>query len=130
MLRGVCQSLLAGGHDFSKGCTGRLVNETFKVGRTGFTFTIGDLGVITFSGSGSQVKPTADSAVQPIDKVIFTLTGMGTPPNVAQAVGRCSFANPFLGRPMTVVCSAETKNGRYSARFLTDGRTPDAKSFG
>jgi len=85
VLEGRCTKLLAGKYDWSRGCMARMVNETYKNGRSGFTFVVSDLGIIVFSGD-QQVKSSEDKVSQTVDTVIFTLletdgSAMG-PPNV------------------------------------------------
>jgi hypothetical protein len=122
--QGTCIKLLFAGHDGTAKCKGLLLNEVFRDGRSGFTFTVGDLAVISFSGFGSkQVKDSPDKVTQPIDTVIFTLIGVGTPPNRIMAVGTCTFSNPNVG-PMLVRCSSHTENGLFEATFRSDGHAP------
>lgn len=124
-LTGTCKKLIIAKADASQRCVGRLINVTYNDGRSGFYFVAGDLAAVTFSGMGSgQVELNKDEVVQPIDRVIFTLIGTGTKPNMIAAVGSCRFTNPDMGRPSLVNCEATTKEGQFIADFVSDGRRP------
>jgi hypothetical protein len=126
MMNGTCQRLIIAGNDASSSCQGKLTNTMYRTGRSGFTFLAGDVAVVTFSGADSPAK--GDQAVIRLDKVIFTLVGTGTEPNVVNATGSCSYTNPYAG-PSHVSCSASTKAGRFSASFVSDGAPPDLQEF-
>lgn len=128
MMNGRCTGLMFGGKDGSRVCGPKVVNTVYRDGRTGFTFVVGDIAVVTFSGSASQVKDTADIATQPLDKVIFTLTGTGTPPNALKAAGVCTFSNPYAG-VSTIDCTAHTSSGIFRASFVSDGKEPSIQEF-
>ncbi len=129
LMNGKCIRLIIAGHDQSAHCMAKLINESFESGRTGFTFTAGDAAVISFSGMGPrQVKLTADKVYQPVDRLIFTLLGMGTPPNNLSASGSCTYTNPYAG-PSHVSCTAHTAHGDFAATFLSDGREPEVRRF-
>jgi hypothetical protein len=125
-LTGTCKRLIiAPKTDASQQCVGKLINVNYDDGRSGFYFVAGDVAAITFTGIGSaQVKLNEDEVVQPVDGIIFTLIGMGTKPNFSPAVGSCRFTNPEKGRPSLVNCEATTKDGRFIANFVSDGRPP------
>ncbi len=100
MMNGTCKHLLVAGHDESSSCVPKVINETFKTGRTGFTFTVGDAAVISFSGMGPrQVKLSPNKVSQPLDRILFTLIGMGsaTKVNRVPATGTCVYTNPYAG---------------------------------
>jgi hypothetical protein len=60
-LSGDCERLVAAGTNFSDGCNGMIIQSIYSTGRTGFTVTVGDRGVVmTFSGM-EGAKPDADS---------------------------------------------------------------------
>ena len=126
LLQGTCGHLVVGGKDASSRCEGKLTNSIYKTGRSGFTFLVGDLAVVTFSGADSPAK--GDQATVRLDKVIFTLVGTGTPPNVVPATGTCTYTNPYAG-PSHVNCSAATKSGSFSASFVSNGEPPDLQRF-
>lgn len=129
MMDGRCERLvLAQGPDASSRCEPHLMNEVFKSGRVGFTFMVGDLAVVSFSGTGQQVKDDPNTASQPVDRVTFTLIGTGTPPNVIPAAGVCTYTNPYAG-PSHVTCSAHTSNGNFEGAFVSDGHDPKIKHF-
>src|SRR5690349_11485706 len=88
IMNGTCQRLIMGDKDASSGCEGKLTNTMYKTGRSGFTFLVGDLAVVTFSGADSPAK--GNMATIRLDKVIFTLIGTGTKPNVVPATGTCT----------------------------------------
>lgn len=125
-LKGTCQSFVVGGKDASRKCLGKLTNTVYRTGRSGFTFVVGDLAVVTFSGADSPA--IGNRAAIRLDKVIFTLIGTGTPPNVIPASGRCTYTNPYAG-PSHVNCSATTKDGPFSASFVSNGEPPDIQQF-
>jgi len=127
-MNGRCTSLTFAGKDGSKACQPKVVNSVHTDGRVGFTFLVGDIAVITFSGVAPQVKDTANIATQPLDTVIFTLTGMGTPPNDLKAAGVCTFSNPYAG-PSKINCTAHTSNGIFRATFVSDGKEPSIQDF-
>ncbi|MER2263704.1 hypothetical protein [Methylobacterium oxalidis] len=118
---GTCERLVVAGRDVSRTCKGRLLNTIYKNGRVGFYFIGEDGSALTFTGMGSaQVKPDPDSAVQPIDGVIY---GAGGRSERARAVGTCRFSNPYKP-PGTVRCRADTEKGAFEAAFTTDGKAP------
>jgi hypothetical protein len=123
-LTGKCQQLIAGNRDMTKGCIGKAINVNYDDGRSGFYFVIADLAVLTFSGMGNQqVKLNADEVVQPIDTIIFGLSGAGTKPNSVHAVGSCQYSNPYKGKSF-IRCQSTTSQGKFSADFETDGKPP------
>lgn len=126
MMHGTCGKLVMAGEDVSEGCQGLITNTMYKTGRTGFVFTAGDVAVVTFSGAGAPAQ--GDQASARLDKVIFTLIGTGTEPNVLPATGTCTYTNPYAG-PSRINCSATTKIGRFSGTFVSDGEEPDIKQF-
>jgi hypothetical protein len=126
IMNGTCKQLTIADKDASSGCEGKLTNTIYKTGRSGFTFLVGDLAVVTFSGADSAAK--GNSATIHLDKVIFTLIGTGTDPNVIRATGTCTYTNPYVG-PSHVTCSASTKSGRFSAAFVSNGQPPDLQEF-
>lgn len=125
---GNCEKLSLAANDLTKGCDGRLMNEVFSNGRTGFTFAMRQGPVVTFSGIAPQVKQGPDAAVQPIDVVIWNFNSGPARPIPIPAVGRCRFTNPYKGRA-TVSCTATAKDGEYSAEFVTDGSPPTGRNF-
>jgi hypothetical protein len=128
-MNGKCSRLVFAGRDGSRACLPKVVNDVHKDGRVGFTFLVGNLAVVTFSGLGQQqVKDSADVVNQPLDTVIFTLIGTGTAPNAIKAVGLCTYSNPYAG-PARVSCSAHTSSGVFEAQFRSDGREPSMQRF-
>ncbi|AWN41103.1 hypothetical protein [Methylobacterium durans] len=118
---GICERLVVAGRDLSRSCKGRFLNTIYRNGRVGFYFIAEDGAALTFTGMGSdQVKPNSDSAVQPIDGIIF---GTGGRSERAKAVGACRFSNPYKP-PGTVRCRADTERGAFEAAFTTDGKPP------
>jgi hypothetical protein len=129
VMNGKCSHLIFAGHDGSSACVPKVVNDVHKDGRVGFTLTVRNLAVITFTGMGQeQVKDAADVATQPLDAVIFALIGMGTKPNRLKAAGVCTYSNPYAG-PARISCSAHTDQGIFEARFISDGRQPSMQHF-
>ena len=128
-MNGKCSKLVFAGHDGSKACVPKVINDVHKDGRVGFTFVVGDLAVVTFSGMGQQqVKDAANTASQPLDEVVFTLTGTGAKPNTIKAAGVCTYTNPYAG-PGKVDCTAHTSQGLFEAAFVSDGRPPSMQKF-
>src|SRR5215213_4765622 len=71
-LQGTCRKLIVAGRDVSEECSPNVFNTNYTDGRSGFYFVTTDGAAITFSGIGArQLKPNPDSAIQPIDMVIF-----------------------------------------------------------
>ena len=103
----------------------KMSNTLYKDGRTGFYFVTENY-ILTFSGVSPQVKKSSNSAVQPVDLVLFNETKNGDPnnPMKLRAAGTCDFANPFLGVPVTIDCKAETSKGRFAAKFISNGAEP------
>lgn len=126
ILNGSCTQLTVGGKDATHACEGKITNTMYKTGRTGFIFMVGDLAVVTFSGADSPAK--GDHASVRLDKIIFTLVGTGTAPNVIPATGSCSYTNPYAG-PSRINCSASTKDGKFSGSFVSNGAEPDIQRF-
>ncbi|GLS45275.1 hypothetical protein [Methylobacterium brachythecii] len=121
-VKGTCERLVIGGQDVTGQCSGTLLNTSYATGRVGFYFVTSDGAALTFTGLGSsQVKPDPDTAVQPVDGVIFGFKGQY---DREKAVGICRFTNPN-DRPGSVNCSAETRGGKFSADFTTDGKPPE-----
>lgn len=129
VMTGQCTYLSIRGSDVSGKCENLLESHTLTNGRVGFTFVGGDVATIVFSGLGAhQVTLSSRSASQPVDRVTFTLLGMGLAPNILKATGECSYSDPFSGRA-TIRCTAKTSVGEFGAEFETDGREPSAKRF-
>ena len=120
--QGTCQKLVVLSHDLTQACHDTLLNTIYnKIGRTGFYFVSGNA-VVTFSGGGKQIKPNPDTAVQPLDRVVFN-EGSGTGVGSFDAVGTCRYTNPY--EPNAYVrCHAETEQGTFDALFLTNGAPP------
>ncbi|TXN22633.1 hypothetical protein [Methylobacterium sp. WL9] len=118
---GTCERLVIGGRDVTGQCKGTLLNTSYATGRVGFYFVTGDGAALTFTGMGSsQIKPDPDTAVQPVDGVIFGFKGQF---DRTRAVGTCRFTNPYA-RPGSVSCKADTQGGTFAAEFITDGNPP------
>jgi hypothetical protein len=126
IMNGRCSQLVFAGKDATRACVGKITNTMYKTGRAGFVFMAGDLAVITFSGADSPAR--GDQATVRLDKVIFTLVGMGTEPNAIPATGTCTYTNPYAG-PSRINCSASTKEGKFSGAFVSDGAEPDIQRF-
>jgi hypothetical protein len=127
-LDGVCQKLFVQKYDWTKWCKNRVVNSVTDNGDVGFTFVSSNPNIsstVTFDGRGpDQVKPSPDSVIQPVRRIIFSIAGMGIKPKEERAVGSCRFANPYKGK-MTIQCSAQTHDGHFEAVFQTNGQPPD-----
>lgn len=127
ILKGDCGRLIMAGNDASPYCKGMITNTSYKTGRSGFVFLAGDTAIITFSGQDHAA--VGDNAFITLDKVIFTLVGMGTPPNTIAAKGKCNYSNPFNGNHARITCNATTTSGAFNATFVSDGEEPDVKEF-
>lgn len=108
-------------------CSNKLINSEHPDGRNGFTFVLtandGSPAIVTFSGDGnSQVHKDKKNATHPVDRVIFNFNG-GV--DNFKAVGSCSFANLFQGKPINILCTAETTQGVFSGEFISNGVSPD-----
>lgn len=123
-LSGDCERLVAAGNNFSDDCNGLILQSIYRTGRTGFTVTVGDKGVVmTFSGM-EGAKPDADSQLQSLDKVILNLGIDGVPPTSTDVTGGCAYSNPYNG-PMTISCQGvDPKGEAYLLQFRTDGSEP------
>lgn len=124
MLSGTCERLVVFGTNFSDHCGSRIVQSVYNNGRAGFTLAIGDKGgAATFSGI-EGMKPDADSQLQSLDKVVFTIGIEEVPPNVAAVTGSCVYGNPYKG-PVTISCQGtDADNKPYLLQFRTDGSPP------
>lgn len=115
---GECSMLLHFGDDLP--CRDIVLNTEYDSGRTGFYFAheSGEGGIVTFSGMGQeQQAPSENLRLQPLDLIILD----GGP---RQAVGFCTFENPFAGQAR-IECSAFTENGElFSGFFVSDGERP------
>lgn len=112
-------------------CIDKVMNIEYPNGRNGFKFILtsknGSTSVISFSGDGSnQVYKDKDHAKQLIDRVIFTFNGST---DDLKAVGSCSFENPYLGKPVKILCSADTSQGKFSGEFISNGISPDVSEM-
>jgi hypothetical protein len=43
----------------------------------------------------------------------------------APACARCSFANPYQKKPVTISCKTETSKGLFVGEFISNGISPD-----
>lgn len=121
IVKGACERLMIEGRDTTSKCSGKLLNTSYSNGRVGFYFVTEDGAALTFTGNGKQqIKPDADTAVQPVDGIIFSFKGNT---DKTAAVGTCKFTNPYKG-PGLVACSAEAESGKFNAVFRTDGAKP------
>lgn len=129
MLSGTCERLVVFGTNFSDHCDGRIVQSVYDNGRAGFTLAIGDKGrAATFSGI-ERDKPDADSQLQSLDKVVFTIGIEKVPPNVTPVTGSCVYGNPYKG-PVTISCQGtDADNKPYLLQFRTDGSPPSITDF-
>ncbi|MCJ2099468.1 hypothetical protein [Methylobacterium sp. E-046] len=124
---GTCTRLSIQNREYGNQCSGKLLNTIYPDGRVGFYFVTEAGAALTFTGMGSrQVKPNADTAVQPVDGIFFTYKGKT---DRLSAVGTCRFTNPYQ-RAGTVACHADTPNGPYEAAFRTDGKPPSVLNTG
>jgi hypothetical protein len=120
-IKGECSKLIVMGTDTK--CDSTITNQTWSDGRASFTFFgFGGKVVVTFSGLGrNQVKPDADTAVQPIDNIILTYPG--SKPEGMHVVGTCRLTNPYAGKA-PVECRADSSEGPFRGVFVSDGEPP------
>jgi hypothetical protein len=127
ILSGECTSLELAGRA-APGCVGTLTNSTYSTGRSSFMFLAGDVALVSFSGMSGDDLRQGDSIVQPLDLVTFRVLGAGINAMPTKAIGTCRHTNPFAG-VATINCTAETKAGRFSATFRTDGEPPTVHEY-
>ena len=124
-ISGTCENITLYGRHEERKCKGAM-NILYKDGRSGFYF-VGDNMILTFSGDGDQqVRKGANNSTQSIDLVLLNNPQTGDPdkPEKLLAIGKCSFENPFLGKPTLLQCSATTERGEFEATFMHDGSEP------
>jgi hypothetical protein len=122
-IKGTCETFLAGIEDATKKCKPMLLNTTVN-SFVDFIFVSGDR-TLTFSGNDQQIKPDDDTAVQPINRVIY-FDGIGKVER--RAVGSCAYHNPYAGASK-IVCTAMVEGGdEYKGVFNTDGNVPETIS--
>ena len=126
-MTGSCERMALPDRDLTRECAGRIGNSVHGDGRSGFAFFT-DRAVISFAGQDSAA--IGDRATLHVDEVIISRTDTGaTPrPQVIRATGACIYTNPYAG-VSTITCDAAAREGRYSARFRSDGRPPDVQRF-
>lgn len=132
IISGQCTMLTMAGRDLTKNCNKKLISFSLQNGRVAFLFTINNLAIIQFSGNGrDQIATGKASAAQPVDRVTFTLLGITDPPRPTSSLaqGRCTYSNPFAGKPVMIDCRAVAKEGLFIGKFQTDGRTPSASNI-
>lgn len=127
VLNGTCTKAMAMDVSIDRRiCLPQLLNVEYRDDRQIFTFTTqrdGETAIISFGGYGpDQFHPSADDAVQPIDKVIFTFQDSS---DHLAAKGTCSFSNPYRGLPSTISCLVRTSQGTFAGDFVSDGTPPD-----
>jgi hypothetical protein len=109
-------------------CASKMSNIEFPNGRLGFIFVMNRPHdarsvVISFFGDGrKQLHLDKDTAMQPIDQVHFTF--QGSTDNLI-AAGSCRFSNPYKGDPATVACAADTNQGKFEGKFISNGTAPN-----
>lgn len=125
-LKGRCSNIVAMDKELNpKLCNPNVINMTLPNGREGFLFTLqgADKSSVTvaFFGNGQrEIHKDGDHVVLPIDSVNFSFQGL----DHYAAAGSCQFANPTQGVPVPVVCTADTKEGKFVAEFMSDGSAP------
>lgn len=125
VVSGECNFLMIS--DETRACKNSIINTEYDYGRTGFYFfNQDDAGntrdIIAFSGMGQdQISPSENVRLQPIDSLVFD----GGREN---AVGFCTFENPFVGIAR-IECAAYLESGEiYSGFFVSDGSRPQMMS--
>ena len=127
-LSGKCTSFVAMGISADPAlCKNQVMNIEMPNGRNGFAFFLnkpnGESAMVTFFGDGNkQVHKDKDHAIQPIDRVRFKFQEST---DDLKAVGTCSFANPYMRKPVTTECRATTSKGDFSGKFTSDGVSPN-----
>jgi len=117
---GICASLIVAGRDRTGSCEPRLISG-HAAGRSAFVFRLGAANRISFAGPDGAAA--GDRATIALDMVLVWRDNArpGSEPEIVPATGSCAYAGPHLG-VSTVSCDATTAQGRFSARFHTDGR--------
>lgn len=130
IMHGACTQLKVGLRDLTSTCEGRLVSFTTANGRVAFVFSFGGEGLLQFAGSGpKQRKLPGERAIQPIDRVRFTLARTAqADATTTPANGSCIYGNPFAGTSR-VTCRVKAGRGWFSATFVTDGQPPENSSL-
>lgn len=123
-LSGQCEKLVMPQSDITKSCSGKVLNTVYSDGRSGFYFALEEGAILTFSGNGN-VNPDPDTAVQPVDLILFNYKGEV---DRAQAVGQCTFGNPYKG-PSRLICRATSPRGDFYGEFVSDGKPPKVSRF-
>ena len=116
---GECQMLVFA--DEPRPCRQVMINTEYDSGRIGFYFLyeIEGGGIVSFTGMGQeQHSPAENVRLQPLDGLIIR-------GEREDAVGFCTFENPFVGQAR-VGCAAYLEDGKlFSGFFLTDGSQPE-----
>jgi hypothetical protein len=111
---GECQMLVFA--DELRPCRQVMINSEYDNGRIGFYFLYE---IVSFTGMGQeQHSPAENVRLQPLDGLIIE-------GEREDAVGFCTFENPFVGQAR-IGCAVYLENGQlYSGFFLTDGSQPE-----
>lgn len=117
---GECSLLVYAGEE--RACRNLVINTEYDFGRIGFYFLVArdGAGIVAFSGMAQeQISPSASLRLQPIDTLI--VDGVRK-----DAVGFCTFENPFAGIKARIECSAFLESGDlFSGFFMSDGSNPE-----
>lgn len=116
---GECEMLVFA--DEPRPCRQVMINSEYDNGQIGlyFLYEIEGGGVVSFIGMGQeQHSPAKNVPLQPLDGLIIE-------GKHEDAVGFCTFENPFVGQAR-IGCAAYLENGQlYSGFFLTNGSQPE-----
>lgn len=116
---GECEMLVFA--DERRPCRQVMINTEYDSGRIGFYFLyeIEGGGIVSFTGMGQeQHSPAENVRLQPLDGLIIE-------GEREDAVGFCTFENPFVSQAR-IGCAAYLEDGKlFSGFFLTDGSQPE-----
>jgi hypothetical protein len=123
-LQGKCEKLVVGKVDASKGCAGELGSVTAPDGTVTFIFTSQGK-MLGFGGDGGSVRAAGAGAARLVVGTVST--GVGTKiTGEVDAPGFCTFGNPYSGKPITIECTAKSKDSTFTGTFKTSGKAPAA----
>ena len=127
VLSGACSSLVVKSQQIAGVCKDKVLNTVWSDGREGFIFASGTGSLlITFSGDGRhEIHQGPNGVTMPVDVIFMgfrSRDGVQTTQTIP-SVGTCYFQNPYSG-PVPVNCQAATSEGKFEAKFITNGSPP------
>ncbi|PLP57014.1 hypothetical protein CYK37_22495 [Mesorhizobium loti] len=122
ILRGECLRLVVSGRDLTSGCEPILISSSPSVDNIQFQFAVKNRAILTIVGTDLP-NPTDDTDQIKLVRYELNLGTQGVPPSGTEALGQCTFNNPFAGK-MTLSCEGTAQDKPLSIVFVTDGRAP------